>query len=167
MAGRQYKVLSKMSAFVGGALVDRQTVPTFKEVTITNAQMLALRATPITLVSAPGKANIYREFLYAIMVVNVTTTAYTVGTNDMAIRQTNSTGVILSDTIETAGFLDQVAIKANSARAKLDPIGYLLNKALVLHNTGAGEFTGGNAANTLKVRTYYRDHNLTGYGTLA
>jgi hypothetical protein len=165
--GRQYRVLSNTQAFVGGALISRQSIPNYAEVTLTNAQMLALRATPIALVAAPGKTSTFREFLSALLVVNVTTTAYTVGTNDMVIRQTGTTGVILSDTIEAVGFLDQVAIKANRARAKLDPIGFLLNKSLVLHNSGASEFTGGNAANTLKVRIYYRDINLSGYGTLA
>lgn len=165
--GRQYRKLSNMQSFVGGVLINPATVANYKDVTITNAQMLALRATPIVLAAAPGKATVYREFVRALLVVNVTTTAYTVGTNDMVVRQTGTTGVILSDVIETVGFLDQVAIKSNSARAKLDPIGYLLNKSLVLHNSGASEFTGGNAANTLKVRVFYRDHNMSAFGTLA
>ena len=167
MAGRQYRKLSNMETLIGGARISAATVSNYVDKTITNAQMLALRATPITLVAAPGKTYIYREFVSAFLISSVVTTAYTVGTNDMAIRQTGASGVILSDTIETVAFLDQVAVKSSFARAKLDPIGYLLNKALVLHNTGASEFTGGNAANTLKVRVFYRDHNFAAFGTLA
>jgi hypothetical protein len=156
-----------MQAFVGGALVSRQTVPSFIDVTLTDAQVKALRATPIALVVAPGKPSVYREFVSAVLVSSAAAGAYVVGTNDLVVRQNGTTGVILSDVIETAGFLDQAAVKSSSARAKLDPIGFLLNRSLVLHNSGASEFTGGNAANTLKVRVYYRDIDLTGYGTPA
>ena len=155
-----------MASYVGGALVSRETVGGYKDITLTNAQVLALRATPQTLVGAPGKANVLRLPERIVLVASLTG-AYTETADNLVIRQTNGTGVILSETIETTGWLDQTGIKGTSGRYKIDTIGMLLNKALVLHNSGDGEFGGGNAANTLKIRTFYRDFNLTGYGTLA
>lgn len=165
--GRQVKVLSKIPGVIAGATISRQNVANYVDVSFTNAQVLACRAAPLTLVAAPGKALTYREFCGAILVVTTTAGAYTETADNLAVRQTNGSGIILSDTIETTGWVDGTAIKATYARPKLDPIGFLQNKALVLHNTGDGEFGGGNAANTLKVRVFYRDHNLTAFGTLA
>lgn len=166
MAGRQYRVISKMAAFVGGALITRGTVDSFRDITLTHAQILALRATPAVLVPALG-ANSLTEFTGALLVVNGAAGAYTEVTANLVVRQTNTTGVIVSQSIETTGFIDQAAIKATNAVPKIDAIGQLLNRALVLHNTGAAEFGGGNAANTLRVRVFYRAQNMTGFGTLA
>lgn len=159
--------ISRREAVTGGAALGVQNVPQYRDVALTNAQMLALRATPITLAAAPGKATVFRQFLYATLVITTSAGAYTETADNLVIRQTDGSGVILSDTIETTGFIDGTAIKMTTARAKLDPIGALLNKALVLHNSGDGEFGGGNAANSLRVRCYFLDLLLVGWNTPA
>lgn len=151
---------------VAGGEVGEQTISRYREVVLTNTQILNLRATPISLVPAPGTHKV-ALFDHAILVSNAAAGAYTETTDNLVIRQTGTTGVIMSDTIETTGWLDQAAIKANTARRKLDIIGFVKNAALVLHNSGDGEFGGGNAANTLRVRIYYTIQDLRLYGTLA
>jgi hypothetical protein len=127
-------------------------------VSLTNAQVLALRATPITLVAAPGagKANLFErvtiEFDY--------TGAYTESTDNMAVKYTNGSGVAVSDTIESTGFVDASADAVITAGAAASPL-VTANAALVLHNTGDGEFGGGNAANVWRVTTWYRVRTLT------
>lgn len=157
--------LSKNEQLIGSGVLGAQTLMNYKDVTITNAQALALRATPVTLVAAPGAGKLL-VFHHAILVVNAAAGVYGETAANLAVRQTNTTGALVSDAIETTGWIDQVAIKATTARAKLDALSVLLNAALVLHNTGAGEWTGGNAANTLKVRCFYTIQRL-GFGTLA
>jgi hypothetical protein len=161
------EILTKRRAIAGGALIGKEHVPQFADVILTNAQVLALRATPIALVAAPGLTNVLRMFSHAVLVATTTAGAYTETDDNLVIRQTNGTGVVMSDDIETTGWLDGTAIKMSSAHLKINVIGGLLNKALVLHNSGDGEFGGGNAANSLRVRCYYTDLVLTGWGTLA
>jgi len=131
----------------------------YADVTLTNAQMLALRATPIALVAAPGEGTVL-EFVGALLKFDVTTAGYTETADNLAVRYENGTGVIVSQAIESTGFLDQTTDGISNAPPKIDAIGLAVNKALVLHNPGDGELTGGNAANTLKVRTLYRVHTL-------
>lgn len=140
-----------------------QNLPSFAPikratVTLTNTNMLALRATPITLVAAPG-ANKRLVFVGATLKCTATAGVYTESSANMAVRYNNTTGVIVSQAIETTGFIDQVgAVMHSNAEAKIDGIATAagcVNLPLVLHNTGAGEFGGGNAANTLVVVTTY------------
>lgn len=152
-----YEPVTKRRALVGGASVSIETVPAFREVALTNAQMLAIRATPITLVPAPGNARTMRMFSHAVIVASVAAGVYTETADNLVVRQTNGSGVILSDTIEATGLLTVAAVKFSMARRLTDPIGALLNQALVLHNSGDGEYGGGNAANVVRVRCYYCD----------
>lgn len=160
-----YERITKRQALLGTGVLGPQSVLQYKDVTLTNAQVLALRATPITLVPAQGAGKL-ALFSHAVLVLSAASGAYTETADNLAVRQTNGSGVIVSDTIETTGFIDQAAVKATTARAKLDQIGLVENAALVLHNTGDGEFGGGNAATTLKIRVFYTVQKL-GWGTLA
>lgn len=129
----------------------------YAEVALTNAEMLALRAAPKTLVAAPGAGKMI-QFISAVLLFDYTG-AYTESDDNMAVRYTNGSGVIVSDTIESTGFVDATADTATFARAKVDGIVAKTgseNQALVLHNTGDGEFGGGNAANAVRVKVAYR-----------
>lgn len=132
-------------------------------VTLTNAELKALRATPKTLVAAPGAGKVL-EFVSAVLKNNGGTNALTESTDNMAVKFTDGSGAAVSQTIECTGFIDQTAATVTTAQAKIDAIAAYsaaANKALVLHNTGDGEW-GGNAANdvTLTVKVTYRVHTL-------
>jgi len=165
MGGLQSKTLSVGNARIAGVLLTAEGLVRYRDVTLTNAQVLALRATPISLVPAPGSTKML-EFVSAIVVSNAAAGAWVESAANLVVRQTGTTGLVVSDVIETTGFFT-AGIKATRARAAIDPIGLLKNAPLVLHNNGAGEFTGGNAANTLRVRIFYRIHGFADFGTFA
>lgn len=130
-------------------------------VSLTNAQMLALRATPVELVAAPG-AGKYLELVSATLAFDYTG-AYTESADNMAIRYATTSGVIQSGTIEATGFVDATADTFTFATKAVDGITAKSagqNASLVLHNTGDGEYGGGNAANVVWVRTVYRIHQI-------
>ncbi len=165
MAGSQSTTLSRGNARVAGVLLTAEGLVRYRDTTLTNAQVLALRATPQSLVPAAGSGKVL-EFISAMLVAQQSAGAWTETAYNLAIRQVGTTGLIVSDTIETTG-LFAASIKATRARAAIDPIGLLKNVALVLHNTGAAEFGGGNAANAMLVRVFYRVHGFAAFGTFA
>lgn len=143
---------------VTSAKLDEKTIK-YAEVSLTNAEMLALRATPKTLVAAPGAGKVL-EFLSACLLFDYTG-AYTESADNMAVKFENGSGVAVSDTIEATGFVDATADTLTFARKAVDGITAKTgceNKALVLHNTGDGEYGGGNAANVVRVKVAYRVH---------
>lgn len=127
----------------------------FIEVSISSAELLALRATPKTIVAAPGagKMLVFHDML--VLADNIL--AYTVGANDFALRYKDTAGDIISQTIDSAGLLDQVVdistqvepIATDSKSPKAD----VENQPLVMHNTGAAEWTVGTGA--LRVKIWY------------
>lgn len=123
------------------------------EGTLTNAQMLAIRATPITLVAAPGAG--YINVFEGLDIAFDHTAAYTETADNLAVRYTNGSGVICSETLETTGFVDAAADAFISIKKAISAL-MTANAALVLHNTGDGEFGGGNAANVFPYTCYYR-----------
>jgi hypothetical protein len=119
--------------------------------------MLALRATPKTLVAAPG-VGFVNEFVGAILLFDYTA-AYTETADNLAVKYENGAGVAVSQDIEASGFVDATADTQTNALPKIDAIAAATasaNKALVLHNTGDGEYGGGNAANAIRVKVAYR-----------
>lgn len=131
-------------------------------VNLTNADIKALRASPKTLVAAPG-ANKSIEMISAVLKLTAGSEALSESTDNMAIRYTNGSGVIVSETIEATGFIDQTANIFTNAIPKKDAIVAAtgaLNQALVLHNIGDSEY-GGNASNdaTMAVHIVYRIHD--------
>ncbi len=125
-------------------------------VTLTNAQMLALRATPITLIAAPGAGFVLK--VISGQAFFDYTAAYTESADNIAIRYENGSGVSIA-TFETTAFLTATA----DTMVQSDPVAAAItaktgcdNKALVLHNNGDGEFGGGNAANTVTFKVVYR-----------
>lgn len=129
-------------------------------VSLTNAEIKALRATPKTLVAAPGAGKVL-EFVSAVLLLDYGgTNVFTETADNLAIRFNNTTGVIVSEAIETTGFIDQSADTATNAIPKVDAIAAKSgceNLPLVLHNTGDGEIAGNAANNNLmRVKIAYR-----------
>jgi hypothetical protein len=133
------------------------------DVLISNAELKAIRATPKTLVPAPGTGKVV-EFLSGVLVLAAGTNVLTEATANLAVKYQSGAGVQVSQTVEMTGFIDQAAHQVTYALPKLDPItarSACENQPLVLHNLGAGEFAG-NAANdaTLRVKVAYRVHTF-------
>lgn len=131
----------------------------YAEVSIGDTALKAIRATPVELVPAPGAGKVL-EFLSGIMLFDYTA-AYTETDDNLVVRYENTTGVIVSETIEATGFVDATADTFTAIIAKIDPITAKTgceNKALVMHNSGNGELGGGNAANAMRVKVSYRIH---------
>lgn len=126
------------------------------EVAITSPEALAIRATPKTLVAAPGAGKI-AEFVGMLLILDATATAYVESSANLAVRYENGSGAKVSDDIEMTGFIDQTADTMTTARPKADAIVAKTgceNKALVLHGLGAGEWTTGTG--TLRAKVAYR-----------
>lgn len=114
---------------------------------ISSAQLLALRGTPIELVGAPAAENIL--ILEEIVVFyDYALAAYTItaGGDDLAVRYSNGAGAQASATIDTAGLLDQVADKVKVAGRNASDFVAVPGASLVLHNIGANEWTVGGGA---------------------
>lgn len=120
---------------------------------ITTGELLALNATPITLVAAPG-AGKYLHLVAAYLFLDFATTAYDgiAAGEDLTIKYTNGSGTTAS-TIEATGFLDAAA-DALAIAAPTSGVVAVANAALVLHML-TGEIATGDSP--LKVRTIYRE----------
>lgn len=134
----------------------------YAELELTSAEVKALRASPYTLVAAPGSGKIL-EFVSAQLFLDYGgTNAFTESADNLAVKFTDGSGAAVSQTIETTGFIDQTADTVTNGLAKIDAIvaaASAENQALVLHNTGDGEIAGNAAAdNTLRIKVVYREH---------
>lgn len=119
------------------------------EVSITAAQMLACRATPVELVAAPG-AGYALQFLGADFIYDYTA-AFTESADNLAVRYTNGSGTIVSLTLETTGLLDATSDKISTLSPLATDVIVTPNASLVLHNTGDGEFGGTGSPCRMKV----------------
>jgi hypothetical protein len=145
-----------------GGLSSGAVIAAYKEVAITSAELLALRATPKTLVAAPG-AGLMLEFVSLALFLDYNSAAYVESTANLAVRYTGTTGTIVSQAIEATGFADATGDIATMGLPKVDPIALKAaceNQALVLHNTGAGEWTTGNSP--IRAKISYAIH-VTGF----
>jgi hypothetical protein len=147
--------LTKQKALVGDIIPDvPENVQKSVDVTITSAQMLALFATPITLVAAPGagKANIF-EGAVAFLDYNSAAYAGIAAGEDLSVKYTNASGLQVAN-CEATGFLDQTADETRYIPRELvagfEPVA---NAALVLHML-VGEIITGDSP--LKLRVFYR-----------
>ena len=124
------------------------------DVTVTTGQLLALNATPKTLVAAPGalKAIIVEDIQ---LMLDYATTAYggIAAGEDLEVRYTDGSGALVA-TIETTGFLDATADEYRQVfpvtTAATESVA---NAALVLR-MATGEIITGDSP--LKVRVRYR-----------
>ena len=125
-------------------------------VTITNTEFLALRATPKTIISAPG-ANQLIVVERVILDITPSGGAYTETADNLQLKYINGSGVACSGAIETTGVIDGVGRATSLAygTAAAGAVATMANAAVVLHNTGDGEFGGGNAANLIRCIVRY------------
>ena len=123
-----------------------------RDVQLTNAEMLALRATPIPLVPDPGADR-------AVIVERVHVVsdsggaAWTETADNLDVRYAGSTVIL---TLETTGLIDTGNVQTRyqaPAEAVATPIP---NSAVELFNNGDGEFGGGDVANSFSVRVWFR-----------
>ncbi len=132
-------------------------------VKLTNAEIKALAASNKTLVPAPG-ATSFLELISAVFVLRAGTNVLTESADNLIVLyDTGGTGA--TATIETTGFIDQAADTAvripGAAITTPAAMTALLNKPLVLDNSGDGEFAGNAALDaTMDVYVTYRVHTL-------
>lgn len=121
---------------------------------VSNAELKALRATPIELVPATEAGAGFAIIpLSVVLSLNAGTEVLTESADNLAIKC--STTEIFD--IETTGFIDQATDQnryQEKAEAVMTPIA---NTAITLTNKGDGEIAGNATADaTLSVRTYYK-----------
>lgn len=130
----------------------------YREVSLTPAEMLALRAAPKTLVPAPGAGRVL-EFVKAFFMYDYAA-AYTESADNIAVRYTDASGVVASLTLETTGLLDATSDQIRTISPLATDITPVANAPLVLHNTGDGEF--GGTGSPVRVKIAFRVH-ATGF----
>jgi hypothetical protein len=128
------------------------------DVTVSSAEMLALNATPKTIVAAPG-ANLALIFEGMVAFLDYGSAAYAgiAADEDLAVKYTDSSGLQVAS-CETDPFLTSTAdatrwvpgYRAASGNSAITPVA---NAALVLHML-TGEIITGDSP--LKLRVYYR-----------
>lgn len=145
---------------LGSVAVDRPTniLAVTQVVTVTSAQLLALNATPQTLIAAPGAGKVVVPMRVQIHKPAGTAYAGIAAGEDLVLRYTDASGTICQ-AIEATGFLDQATAQerivdgwqsaAATAKTELVPTA---NAAVVLHLL-AGEITTGDSP--LYVQIYY------------
>jgi len=129
----------------------------YREVTIAAAALATLRAAPVELVPAPG-AGLKLEFVGAEMYLDYTAPAFTESADNLAVKYVDGSGLAASQTVEMTGFIDQSGDMATNVVPKIDLIGtkaQVENTALVLHNTGDGEW-GGSGGSAMRLKVAYR-----------
>ncbi len=131
-------------------------------VEVSNAQIKTLRAAPKELVAAPG-ADKMIEFVSAVLILDYGTNVLTEDADNLVIQY--STGPDLTAAIEATGFIDAAADTICIAKAA-DLVGTaaaasVVNKSVVLFNTGGDEYAGNAGADTtMTVKVTYRIHTV-------
>jgi len=160
-AGAIVRLLSGASLIIASGVAK---IPEYREVVIPAAEIKTLRLTPVQLVPTPGPGK-YLEFLGAQLQLDAGSEVLTVGDgDDLAVRRTGAAGAIVSETIETTGFLDQAADTVKGvkpAASAAAAAGTVEDQPLVLHNAGGAEIAG-NASDdsVLHVKVAYFIHDL-------
>ena len=113
----------------------------FRLVTLSTTQILALFATPIEVLPAPGAAKMnVIERMVAMIEFNANAYAGIAANEDLVLRYTNASGDIIG-TVETTGFLDAPA-DAWGVMSHGTDVAPLANAAIVAHIANAEVITG-------------------------
>lgn len=125
---------------------------------ITSAQVLALFATPITVLAAPGAGLAYVPLRMQVYKPAGTAYAGVAAGEDLVLKYTNAAGAQCSGVIETTGFLDQATAQTRvvgmqgavtTTASDITPVD---NAAVVLHLLTGEIITG---TSDLVVRVWY------------
>ena len=124
------------------------------EVAVTAAEMLALRATPKTLVAAPG-AGYVLEFISALFIYDYAA-AFVETDDNIDIKYTDTSGAIVSTELDAIGLLDATSDQIRTLKPIVTDLTPVANALLCLHNSGNGEWTG--TGSPCRVKVAYRVH---------
>jgi hypothetical protein len=122
-----------------------------EEVVVTNAEALALLATPKVLIAAPGAG--LAIIVDSLAIAKIGTGVYTEAADNLVVEYAGGTDIIAA--IETTGFLDQATSQVRAQRPAVSVITPVANEAVELTIDGDAELGGGAAATTLKVTIGY------------
>lgn len=125
------------------------------DVLISSAQVLALNATPVIAVPAPGAGN-YLEFLGAQLFLDYNSAAYVAGAGeDLVFKYTDDSGAAVSNALDGSLFTGTADALANAypLNAAASTLATAENAPIVLHLL-VGEWATGDSP--IKVRTFFR-----------
>lgn len=124
------------------------------EVAITSAQILAMRASHVELVPAPGAGKVL-QFLGATVIYDYAV-AYSENSASTNLVVENATGTDVSEILEATGFVDATSDQIrHMVPAILGPV-MLANEGLYLKNNGGAEMITGTSV--LRVKVLYAVH---------
>lgn len=119
------------------------------EVAITSAQILAMRATPVALVAAPGAGKVL-QFLGALLILDFGV-AYSENSGNTNLVVENATGTDVSEVLEATGFIDATADAMRHMVPAILGSVLLANEGLYLKNAGSAEIITGTGVMRAKV----------------
>ena len=128
-----------------------------RDVSISAAQVQALRGSPKTLVTAPG-AGYALEFVSAAIRLTYVAPVYTATAGDnLVVRYADGAGIQVSEVFDVTGFITAASGRAHKIGAK-HGARIMPNAPLVLHNVGLLGYALGNS--TLTLRVFYIVHQI-------
>ena len=130
-------------------------------ITVSSAELLALRATPKTIVPAKGATTII-DFLSATLFLDYNSAAYVESSADIVARFTDDSGAIVSTTLDATGLLNETSDQHRTLKPIATDLTPVVNSPIVLHNAGAGEWTTGDSPLYVFVRYRVIDLSLAG-----
>lgn len=134
------------SVSAAGAVALAPTLVRYAKVPVSSAELLAINATPKTIVAAPG-AGFFTKIHAALAVLNYNSAAYA-NNGILGLYETNAAGTLLTGTLTLASFLaltaDAIKELHPTAASATTGLTRLDNKAVVL-TQATGESISGNS----------------------